>query len=88
MTHTPGPWHKRNVTEIWGGPDKHIASTKNRSMDNGLISHEIDANARLIAAAPEMLEALKAARVVVEADGARATLSIIDAAIAKAEGKP
>ena len=59
MTHTPGPWHKRNVTEIWGGPDKHIASTKNRSMDKGLIHHEIAANARLIGAAPELLEALK-----------------------------
>jgi len=51
-----------------------------------LSEHLIDggmANARLIAAAPDMYEALK----VFKRDGVLAALDLMDAAIAKAEGK-
>ena len=60
-THTPGPWHYQEdsdaYTHIVRGPTgKIIASTAQNS------SGEAEANARLIAAAPEMEKCLKDAR--------------------------
>lgn len=89
--HTPGPWTVVN----WGTKSKIIhgllciATTGNQQT-----SSETDADARLIAAAPELLEALH--RVVGELvymdeklpySNANAALDIVRAAIAKAEGK-
>lgn len=60
--HTPGPWH-RNIPPakmypvIFSGNNRHIAEVNIRR----LTYEEIDANASLIAAAPEMLEALQKA---------------------------
>ena len=59
--HTPGPWHYQEdsdaYTHIVRGPTgKIIASTAQNS------SGEAEANARLIAAAPEMEKCLKDAR--------------------------
>lgn len=64
MKHTPGPWIINNEirTAINAG-DKHIAMVnyaKTREYD--LTGEEHEANARLIAEAPEMLEAIIQAR--------------------------
>jgi hypothetical protein len=58
--HTPGPWkfgsktdgdlYKRNIAGVDG---YHVAAVSSRD------DHEVDANARLIAAAPDLLEALQ-----------------------------
>lgn len=55
--HTPGPWTARKHTDTKGwtvSAGNSIASVKPRP--------EAEANARLIAAAPELLEALKEIR--------------------------
>lgn len=58
--HTPGPWH-RNVkpatkyNTVWSGRNKHVA----RVVVEGLDPEEVEANIRLIAAAPDLLEALQ-----------------------------
>lgn len=66
--HTPGPWNA-NWTRISGQAiGFHIADSKHGSLrpiceayDNtgAMSADEIEANARLIAAAPELLEALR-----------------------------
>ena len=62
--HTPGPWH-RNIkpaskyTVIFAGRNTHIA----RLVPDGLTDDEIEANCNLIAAAPELLEALETMRI-------------------------
>lgn len=48
--HTPGPWHIRGKQSIRGHGGEYIAKT---NWQNG------EANARLIAAAPDLLEALE-----------------------------
>lgn len=94
--HTPGPWVAVNVgsddepmmevraARIAGQPPRHsvaICATGDspQEMEN--------ANARLIAAAPDLLAALKKARVAVSAYSPDPTepLDEIDAALAKAE---
>jgi hypothetical protein len=95
--HTPGPWHWRlsdNATpHIEHGdclPDE-IGMLKNRvCVMPSEIMHDYNslANARLIAAAPEMLEALKMVLDDPDAlDGRPRTAKIVYAAIAKAEGR-
>ena len=59
-THTPGPWHVANGCQIRSAKDQ-IAKAWMMRNGEGL------ANARLIAAAPEMLEALE--EIVCAADG-------------------
>jgi hypothetical protein len=51
--HTPGPWHA-DIYCVWAG-GIYVAGTK-----TGLPVEQQIANARLIAAAPELLEALEA----------------------------
>lgn len=60
--HTPGPWkHGKTLGVINGADGSLVATTGYRvtAVPDGQ-ECEDDANARLIAAAPEMLEALKA----------------------------
>lgn len=97
MKHTPGPWTWGNYCEevapgaedccelvAYGTPDK------NGTMPIMDVLHLADdcsiteGNGRLIAAAPELLAALKTCREYVEHDGC---ITIIDNAIEKAEGK-
>jgi hypothetical protein len=97
MPHTPGPWktiERLTASEnsrglaIRGGNRKLIGEVYPLDSD---ITLEAKANARLIAAAPELLDALRTARKVLtvacgtEAPYIRVALSSIDAAIAKAE---
>ncbi len=102
--HTPGPW------EIYGGIEicnaegqewKTIADIRYPSSANTKISvNEAEANASLIAAAPEMLEALQEAREVLSDhwftsedgedynnDDVIDMCSKLDAIIAKAKGE-
>lgn len=90
--HTPGPWY-------FGGKNRSgNYLVANRKIDrNGGISSEGEfvcrdaylADARLISAAPEMLEALKEAEEICNFTGYQKTalLRKIRAAIAKAEGR-
>lgn len=60
--HTPGPWHRnikpaRKYSVIFAGQNTHVAQV----VSCGLAEAEIEANADLIAAAPELLEVLRAA---------------------------
>ena len=69
-SYTPGPWvcHSGAVYKdgpnVWPkGEENGIPIAKmDREPDNGIIPVERDANARLIAAAPELLKALHKAR--------------------------
>lgn len=106
MTHTPGPWivggESSNDAESEfvcnADGSKTIcwtADTYNEDKDEGEATDEDRANARLIAASPELLEALKAAVAVMTgwsyasiADaGDTETVRLCKAAIAKAEGR-
>lgn len=100
--HTPGPWH-RNIPPaskyptVWAGRNTHVAAISPgapRRSGNGcsMSEEEQEANINLIAAAPEILAALK---VMVEAygeaevDAADQPSMVREAmrAIAKAEGR-
>jgi hypothetical protein len=97
-THTPGPWG-RNIKPatkypvIFAGRNTHVAM-----VDTRLPADEVEANIRLIAAAPDLLAALRDAKVELEqmhahyckgCPGGCPTLEYIEnaaRAIAKAEG--
>jgi hypothetical protein len=95
--HTPGPWHADGL-EIWAtkavrfnlttvGTPMIAAVCAHADMEGG---SPANANARLIAAAPDLLESLQ--EIVAAADGAGwsqldATLAKARAAIAKATGE-
>jgi len=91
--HTPGPWEwewlrSERFALNGNGGDEVIGTFRDGGMDIG------EADARLIAAAPDLLEALKGASVVIDAC-IRNTATvpvpgisrIMRAAIAKAEGE-
>jgi hypothetical protein len=86
MTHTPGPWYVNGDCIEADGPEGPrditvaVATETRRGCDNG-------ADARLIAAAPEMLELLRSARPIVEAAGHMDLSVKIWNLIAKAEGR-
>ena len=94
VNHTPGPWsYGGSVEQVWGGVIEscgyHVASAHGKNDD------ECKANAHLIAAAPEMLEALKAAIANSDANigpygrtsEAQAVYDQVSDAIDKAEGR-
>ena len=84
LKHTPGPWH------IYFNSQDNIVIRK--MFADGQESHSIAvchsgfANARLIAAAPELLEALLDCREALRRTGHDGELAIVNAAIAKATG--
>lgn len=90
--HTPGPWVNAGAVGYGRLIDPNIAVVYGRN-----VTVEAEANSRLIAAAPELLEALlKIAACFREGDicrsphadpGVRAALEAVDAAIAKATGE-
>lgn len=89
MAHTPGPYalKQESIERDW----QILTAPGGRIIANVHIGNEIDmANARLIAAAPELLEALKVcAQFIVDCDGlASDEYSRASAAIAKATGAP
>lgn len=99
VKHTPGPWWSEGEYDedecgcaiiaantdcgpLPGNPTRGMVAWASELLPER--ADECIANARLIAAAPEMLEALKKAR---DALGANAARDDVDAAIAKAEGR-
>lgn len=86
--HTPGPWdvdyldkHGQRVVR-----SQHIEVCTCWHHSVGSIEREMEANAQLIAAAPELLAMLKMAQLWLDVDG-RYDMQGINAAIAKAEGR-
>jgi hypothetical protein len=59
--HTPGPWH-RNIAPatkyntVWSGRNTHVARVV---VDAPMSADEVEANIKLIAAAPELLTACR-----------------------------
>jgi len=94
VAHTPGPWtvtdNNWEVSSVYGPDDCLIAEVQIHPSVTEENQHELEpvkeANARLIAAAPELLSALKMAQVWLDADG-RFDMQGINAAIARAEGR-
>lgn len=89
-THTPGPWHQ-------GGLDRHDKHWMRETRDakgRGIAwcgtfpEDEAHANARLIAAAPEMLEALEMVMRRGRIDDSEEAMNQVAAAITKAKGEP
>lgn len=61
-THTPGPWETDDHESHWSimGPNGHIGDVRVYRSPGLELIPEADANAQLISAAPDMLEALSA----------------------------
>jgi len=83
LKHTPGPWSIRQES-VWSvGTDHEMTA-----LVYGCTDTEEEANARLIAAAPDLLEALKILAKQAESHGAEGVYwDKARAAIAKAEGR-
>jgi hypothetical protein len=96
--HTPGPWYIEQFAHPYGKTEDRTITGYTRTGNplrigrayNVMGPNETDANARLIAAAPDMLEALKIAQEQYEnfagAGKDDGTLGVINSAIAKATG--
>ena len=99
MKHTPGPWYVRQDREFYKNHAQPFCISNKpegdddydedsiwvcRCMDSW--DDEMKANARLIAAAPELLDALKLACEVLRARGNTGIALHCEKAIAKAEG--
>jgi hypothetical protein len=95
--HTPGPWDYYDMAAYGIAICKGCIGGQNvghAHMYVGLTAEETTANARLMAAAPDMLEALREARAAAAElcteqhykNRVLAVMARIDAAIAKAEG--
>ncbi len=84
--HTPGPWHVSKSTM-----DRLIYADSEHAFDLAIVrdggTADVDANARLIAAAPELLEAAQMMRAINQRSTRKecdAACDALDAAIAKA----
>jgi hypothetical protein len=85
VTHTPGPW-KQSCESI--DPDWHIVTTQGGAVVANVFAPQ-SANARLIAAAPDLLEALVNLYGIAVDEGIvgdNTTLEAARTAIAKARG--
>ena len=80
VAHTPGPWQSERK-KVFASSPIAFADDYNKS------EPEAYANARLIAAAPDLLAALKKIAELPVAVGGSYCIDIARAAIAKAEGK-
>ncbi len=80
--HTPGPWHTGPYC-VWGGiqGDTFVAGTK-----TGLSDAQALANGLLIAAAPDLLEALQRLQCECTEEWPLELVELVDAAITKAGG--
>lgn len=80
--HTPGPWVAQ--PDPHSNPGEWVIGIANGPVDYVAVCSERDA--RLIAAAPELLEALIDCRRALELANFTGELAVVDAAIAKATG--
>ena len=90
--HTPGPWKIGKFLRVYGGEKDHFGGQMLIANVNGgrVGGGDGDANARLIAAAPDLLEALKGWTAWAGDGSDNEELTYITrarAAIAKAEGE-
>ena len=86
--HTPGPWEWNDATDIYDPRTGATICEFYRTPREGTVQM---ANARLIAAAPDMLEVLKQALIPLVDAGFRDAgyiVPLLRKVIAKAEGKP
>ena len=87
--HTPGPWSVGNA-RIWGATQEiaHVKRVRTTGDYAAVVrsTTEQEANARLIAAAPDLLDACGRARnyLLSSGDGKSHCVEILEAAIAKA----
>ena len=89
QTHTPGPWELMRGCTLWGGMDLKMVEHQDEDGEwRTLTRLECDLpNARLIAAAPDLLGSLEDMLAVLEARGADGpAMDRARAAIAKAKG--
>ena len=94
MSHTPGPWYWSAGTSLRGDKHQHPLGSTDLFIDEQILCIDLpefisDENKRLIAAAPELLAACKAAIGPV-GDFLQGNLELYDqleSAIAKAEGR-
>ena len=92
MAHTPGPWGY-DGTEVHAEHLVICNAYRSRTDDEGnwMPNEEVEANARLIAAAPELLEAARLANQELidlgQGSSASPALRALWSAIAKAEGR-
>ncbi len=92
IKHTPGPWTLESRgwdNQLVYGQDDRVPGDRRFIADVSLMFDGAEANARLIAAAPELLEALALVRAhLAEPECAiwRHVHAVMDAAIAKATG--
>lgn len=90
VKHTPGPWHADSNDQVRSATGVVIARCERRERHEYMDGREQSANARLIAATPELYEALREAREYVAGAAptwhrrTQETLEVIDAALAKA----
>jgi len=93
MSHTPGPW---KIFEGWGADKRRpvivdsIPDVDGKFVGNCICyaastNPDIEANANLIAAAPEMLEALKMVLQHKRIDDSESRMAMVAAVITKAE---
>lgn len=87
MTHTPGPWRVKGIRSVVADKTHICANGETMSLPNAVVctvdNHDREANARLIAAAPALLEALEA---VVKLSPGQTVENIAREAIAQATG--
>lgn len=104
MAHTKGPWRLENDGHVYiliGSSDEHLAEIELQFLNefdtdsSGQFSRETgEANARMIAAAPDLLEAIKLSKKMLDIFLTNASqreawgseLDLITSAIAKVEG--
>jgi len=88
VKHTPGPWWTNGYNIMAGPNDRNLASrAPGWPTDSPQEREEGKANARLMAAAPEMLEALKRVCSEVDIVAYTSVLKTVYEAVEKAEGK-
>lgn len=84
--HTPGPWHFDGKEQVYGGGGGGNIVCLSPAVEGWDDSAKRwDTNAHLIAAAPDMLEALEYLRRFI--DASRVDVEFVDAAIKKARGE-
>lgn len=94
--HTPGPWHaKAGVTQMCDSDSTTVARGRPHGSEGAFwwifspYDHgDAEADARLLAAAPDLLEALQRALNVLYATGAMTEANAARDAIARATGSP
>jgi hypothetical protein len=89
--HTPGPWSLHEHESLFVvGPDGNMVADTDMPADRGYRSPQCKANAKLIAAAPDLLAACKAAWLLMtpKTPGQHNAYRLLHEAIIKAEGGP